>query len=383
MWGNGSTFYTGGYYYQSALLIQWDSAGTALWNRTWGSYEYVADLWGDESNIFTVTRDSYGYGYNNLIKWDGAGNMVWNHSVSGYSGTTAYAIWGNHSDLYTSGRNSSNSCALVKWTATGAVVWIRNASAYASSCLWGNDQCIYVAAPGMNDRNITLLKWDGDGNLLWSRSYDLGISVSGGWSPKYLWGSANFLYITVGNSAYFTSGQVGDFFVKVDINGNLSWKKQLAANDWVTLDYVWGNENETYTCGAHTFSIIIAKWDAEGTVLWNQQVTRGELGSAWGNSTAVFISGQNDYSHNLIIVKISLQPFEWHRVIVPIACAGGITSIVGYIIWKDRKMKKVQVAISSRKREYFDEISITCPNCGKLIAKRWEHCPYCGNRPIS
>ena len=135
VWGDtAGNIYTCGYtglqypvygVYDDMMLIKWSSAGTQLWNRTWGSVfdDSGYSVWGDSAGYvytcgYTCRSGSYDYDLV-LVKWSSAGSEVWNCTWGGSSRDSGKSVWGDTAGyIYTCGYTSSfgaSGLLLVKW----------------------------------------------------------------------------------------------------------------------------------------------------------------------------------------------------------------------------------------------------------------------------
>ncbi len=376
MWGNGSTFYTGGHDGYKALLVKWDPAGNILWERTWASFYGIQCLWAYGSYVVTVDGEM---NYQYLVKWDSEGNVLWNRSLSVVASFVAYAMWGNGTDLYTCGRDLFSDFKLIKWNSTGGIEWQRtNTSFSTGSSICGNGQTFYVAARS-GATNFTLLKWDGEGNCIWNYTYNLDVSNAWGWSPNCVWVAGDSVYITL--TPYMGYSYLNDLLVKVDSTGQLIWIRQVEGRSLIPLDLVWGTETEIFTCGYYSRNMLLIKWDADGNIVWTHRLSSGHPTGVWANSSTIFLSGTNDVSNHVLFMRITLEPLQLHRILVPIVCGAGIFVVFGYMIKKDREMKNLKKDMLSRRSEAPVGGGLRCINCGSTFLEKYEYCPYCG-KPI-
>jgi hypothetical protein len=147
--------------------------------------------------------------------------------------------------------------------------------------------------------DIFIAKYDGQGNLLWSRSaggsgtdYALGIAVD---SIGNVYATGSFQYVAdFGNVSITNRGGGGGLFLaKYDSQGNLVWVKkatgesvrgQSAAVDAQGNVFVTGTFAQTAYFDSLSIStrpavnIFVAKYDRNGIPLWVRQATTNSLG---------------------------------------------------------------------------------------------------------
>jgi PKD repeat protein len=183
IWGDSNGFvytagmtnsYTGGN--MNTELIKWYANGTICSNHSFGagSGEWCMGMWSDNTNLFTigwtdrnftVMRDCL------LIKWDMAGNAIWNRTFGSTSDDFGYSVWGDGSWLYTAGITGgfgavSDDQFLVKWNVTsGDMAWYRTwgtTNGDQSFGICGDSGAVYTCGVE-NSQNVSLVKWNRQG----------------------------------------------------------------------------------------------------------------------------------------------------------------------------------------------------------------------------
>lgn len=238
---------------------------------------YVVGYFGSTTITFgTYTLTNPG-GYDNsfLVKYDSGGNLLWAKCMEGIAGSV-YAQLGNVAT-----DNSGNVLIFGSYDEPGLV--------------FGKDTLTLLNNNG--DNNIFLAKYDANGNLLWATSptvsnLNADIDVTDGWS-NLVTDSLNNIYITgdyAGNIIFGKDSLIGGnggniFYVKYDSYGNVVWAKNLngssaGAPEGIVLDrkdnvYISGTFSGLITFGPDSFkapaggqNIFLAKYDANGTLLW-------------------------------------------------------------------------------------------------------------------
>jgi hypothetical protein len=253
-----------------AFLTKYDASGNLLWSRQMGtttydrSYSVAVDASGN-AYMTGVTSGSLG-GTNAggddafLTKYDGSGNLLWSRQMG------------------TSGGDYSNSVAV---DASG--------NAYISGETGG-------AGPSAGSVDAFLIKYDGSGNLLWSRQ--IGTS-SNEWSESVAVDASGNAYIsgtTEGSLGGANAGRQDVFLVKYDGSGNLLWSRQMGTTteqySWsVTVDalcnaYISGWTQDSFVGpSAGVSDAFLIKYDGSGNLLWSQQI--GTSSDDWSFSVAV------------------------------------------------------------------------------------------------
>lgn len=316
---------SGGY---DAFLTKYNSAGSLLWSRqigtTTGDYAYGAAV-DAVGNAYITGRThgslggpSAGGGDAFLTKYDGAGNLVWSRQIGtaafDYSYDVAVDATGN---AYISGVTEGSlggpnigtwDAFLTKYDGTGNVVWTRQigtedydyslgitvdpfGNAYVSGWTFGSLGGPNVGDPDAPTSDAFLTKYDGAGNLLWSRQIGAaGDDASFGVAVD----AAGNAYITgLVNGIGGPGGGSGDaFLTKYDGAGNLVWSRQIGTPSRdlglaVSVDasgnaYISG-ETQGSLAGpnAGNTDTFLTKYDAAGNLLWSRQIgtTNDDTGS--------------------------------------------------------------------------------------------------------
>ncbi len=304
VWGDGNNIYTCGYTTKysvgatDATLIKWDRLGNELWLRIWGGSgdDHANDIWGDNlGNIYTCGFSSYGVFVN---KWDANGNLLWNRTLNG-SGSNAYSLWGDGEYIYVSCVNISRP-VLTKLDTSGNQIWTHLwdiATIGIKNTLWGDGAgniytCGDTASLDVGNKDILLLKWDTDGNVLWYRTWGGSEQEDG----KNIWGSGNAIY-TCGYTRSFGPGSGNLVLVKWDGEGNQIWNRTLNYGESSVGDGIWGTGTTIYTCGRQYIDsenlsdMMVVKWDSNG----NQLRTYSWGGSKWDSAESIWGDGINLY----------------------------------------------------------------------------------------
>lgn len=142
--------------------------------------------------------------------------------------------------------------------------------------------------------NILVLKTDAFGNEIWRKPFG---GIKHDFAKKIISDGANNFYI-IGSSIEHTNGSFDAIVHKIDLNGNLIWRKKFGGTG-----YEYGNDidiNEDHelliTGTSSSFSIdekpdiFVLKLDEDGTEIWSK--TLGESESAYGNAGA-FLADQS------------------------------------------------------------------------------------------
>jgi hypothetical protein len=163
--------------------------------------------------------------------------------------------------------------SLIKTDSNGDTTWTRHFGGT------GNEAGFYVEQTndggyivvgstnsfGAGDYDVYLIKSDGSGNLLWSRTFgsvdrEEGFSVEQTNDGGYIIGGYKYLPV---------AGNYEPYLVKTDYSGNLEW-----AITYSDIPFSWGNSAHQTTDGGYIFSAVrapgasIIKTDSIGNILW-------------------------------------------------------------------------------------------------------------------
>ncbi|MFX1398746.1 MAG: PKD domain-containing protein, partial [Promethearchaeota archaeon] len=159
------------------LLVQWDSAGNKVWNRTWSetNNDQGRSVWSDGIHIYTAgITDNPSTSSDDLllIQWDTAGNLIWNRTWGTTSEEQGHSVWGDGTYIYTTGDaerpgTSDYDLLLVQWDSTGSIIrnWTLGGQKddYSRS-IWGDGIYIYTAGFTYSFKalgiDLLLVQWD-------------------------------------------------------------------------------------------------------------------------------------------------------------------------------------------------------------------------------
>lgn len=288
-----------------------------------------------------------------LAKYDNDGNVLWAKSEGGLLHDVAnYVVTDASGNVYVVGHYESQSITfdstlisnngysdifLTKYDTNGNVLWAKGAGSYyfdnATSVTLDTLCNIYITgsyySPISFDSitltnttvgaDIFLTKYDTNGNVLWAKSaggyfediassiktdYSGNIFISGYYrSPNIIFGLNNLA--NAGN----TNSTNDIFLAKYDFNGNVLWAKRFGGSiddmaNCITIDslgnaYLAGNFKsyniifDTTTLinydSTSSSDIFIAKFDANGNVIWAKNI--GSSSNDFASSIAVDVSG--------------------------------------------------------------------------------------------
>ena len=252
--------------FSDGFLLKYDPAGSLLWSRQigtgspdWGQSVAIDSL--GNAYLTGTTRGDLGGinagGPNDvfLSKYDGDGNHVWSRQLGTIADDYGYSVAADAlGNVFISGHTfgdlaSANAggrdAFLAKYTADGIQLWTRQLASdnddFGNSVAVDGTGNAYVggttnsnlAGPFLGGSDVFVIKYDADGNELWSQQ--VGTTAVD---------HAESLAVDSGGNTYisgWTRGSLGGtnagaddaFLTKLDANGNPLWSQQfgLAGND--------------------------------------------------------------------------------------------------------------------------------------------------------
>jgi hypothetical protein len=288
--GSASSFGAGGYDF---WLVKTDSAGSALWNRTYGGtnneYAQCVVQTSDGGYALAGYTRSYGAGIDDfwLVKTDSVGIMQWSQTYGGtgydraYSlvqtGDGGYALAGS-TDSFGAGdhdfwfvKTDSDGNHLWNQTYGGTGVDIANSMVELGDGGYALAGYTYSYGAGYSD--FWLVKTDSSGDHLWNQTY-------GGTSDE-----CAYSLVQTSDGGYVLAGFLpssgadwADFWlVKTDSDGNHLWNQTYGgtgvdiANSMVELgDGGYALAGYTTSFGAGGSDFWLVKTDVAGNHLWNK-----------------------------------------------------------------------------------------------------------------
>jgi hypothetical protein len=258
----GTNSFTAGWY--DAFVLKFDSSGNLIWNRTWGgsSYDVGYDISIDSNGNIYVAAETYSYGYAAaFLKFNSNGDFLWCRTWEGPANyDAAYSIeLDNDGNVYLAGTSwyygpEVHKILLLKFDSSGYLLWSRN---------WGGS--------GRDDGSSKSLKADSDGNI-------------------YL-----------GGGTLFGAGDCDALVLKFDTNGNLIWSRTWGGSgfEW-TYGLSLGCDGSIYAVGeTRSFGagrdVLLLKYDSSGSLLsqktWGDSRDQGASTIVIDGMDNIFLAG--------------------------------------------------------------------------------------------
>ncbi len=299
---------------QDVFLTKFDSSGTKIWTRQWGT----ADC---EEGLGVAT--------------DGSGNIY-------VTGKTRDELDGNthagHYDIFLTKYDSSG---IKQWTKQ----WGTEGHDYGESVAIDSSGNIYVTGDtgGGLDGNtnagsvdIFLTKCDPSGNKLWTKQWG---TAKGDYGEDVATDSSGYIYVTgdTGDSldGNMYAGIVDIFLTKYDSSGVKQWTKQ-----WGTADYDYGygvvtDSSEYIYVTGHTFGeldgntnagaldIFLTKYNSSGVKQWTRQWGTTDYDYAYGGITEssenIYVTGHTcgGFDGNINAGGLDIFLTKWNKTNIP------------------------------------------------------------------
>ena len=292
----------------NARLVRTNASGEIIWQKDYGgevdalfnsviqagedAYVAVGAIAGsyqlDESDIY-------------LVKIDGNGSELWVHTFGGLGmdhgkrvvQTTdgGFILTGATADSYVTGNLYEGNLILIKTDTEGNEIWTHTYGEEILYLAWAVAQAPdggYVVtgweAKTIADRDVIVIKTDSEGNLEWSRSWDLDPGDRDGGFDSIITSDG---YIVVACIQSMDSGTIGATLIKLDLQGNEIWKQSYGNGEvgnefWDIMEDADGGyvlsgvviHSINPTTGRFVDDGWIVKTDADGEVLWEYVFAR-------------------------------------------------------------------------------------------------------------
>ncbi|PKP31497.1 MAG: hypothetical protein CVT99_09145 [Bacteroidetes bacterium HGW-Bacteroidetes-16] len=236
--GYTKSFGNGG---SDVYLIKTDNNGDTIWTKTYGSLgdDYGHSVKQTTDNGYIITGNTWSTSNSSndvfLIKTDSNGDTLWTRTIDvedydkGYSVQQAtdggYIITG----FTKSFGNSTDKIFLIKTEGNGNTMWTKTFNFHDSDIGHSVQQTTdggYIITGGTYsiDSDLTLIfliKTDSNGDTLWTKTYG-GDNNDYGYSVQQTMDGG---YIITGCTASFGNGMEDVYLIKTDVNGDTLWTK--------------------------------------------------------------------------------------------------------------------------------------------------------------
>jgi hypothetical protein len=154
------------------IVLSYDSSGNLLWNRTWGGVrsDYGNDVAASNFGDIFVTGQTYSYGAGDfdifLLDYNSSGNLVWNKTWGGASRDAGRKVAvSDLGDIYIAG-DYGDQAVLLKYDPSGNLTWYKYVRTSGSGGIALSNtgdiyvsSDIYVAGDTSSDQGSTFPTW--------------------------------------------------------------------------------------------------------------------------------------------------------------------------------------------------------------------------------
>jgi|GEM_PF-3906669 len=268
----------------SSCVLSFDDAVLVEWTQTYGGEAddslYAVKQTSDGGFLLAGTTESFGAENSDVlvIKTDEFGVTEWTEIVGGQGIDRVWSALENSQGNFIVGGGLGrpgtydDKMALWCFDPQGNIVWNRTYQDYQQ---WGRPCMLeveeeHIMVSGWSEQGFLLFKMDFDGELVWSKTYDIG--GAGGANDICRSDDDGFvLYGEGGNDEY----ELWDgIFVKTDSQGNLEWLSRVggdAAEEGYSLckdsdgSFISIGHSRSFGLG---LQIYVAKVDSDGEERW-------------------------------------------------------------------------------------------------------------------
>jgi hypothetical protein len=234
----------------------------------------------DGGYIITGETYSFGAGFSDvyLIKTDANGDTIWTKTFGGSNYDKGYSVKETTDGGYIvtgTTNNFGGGVYLIKTDVNGDTLWTKVFGVASQAGGYSVQQTAdggYVIT-GVRGDDIYLIKTDDDGNLLWSKTYG-GTDIDFGNSVQQ---TIDGGYIIAGYTRSFGAGNADIYLIKTDGNGDTLWSKTYGGTEYDIGNFVQQTTDGGYIITGETWSftvspndIYLIKTDANGDTLWTK-----------------------------------------------------------------------------------------------------------------
>ena len=265
-------------------LIKTDMNGDTLWTKNIGGTEaeraQAVRQTEDGGYIITGQTQSFGVAYNDvfLIKADSTGNIIWSKTYGGADNDYAHDVQQTLDGGYIitgytwSFSSGSGDIYVIKTDNNGDLLW---ANAYGGTGYdlgytviqtsdGGYTVAGYTDSFGAGNEDVYLIRIDGSGSLLWSKTYG-GSNYEEGYS---VYQTSDSGFVISGEISSAGTGGVDVYLIKTDKNGNSGCNESNPSTiTTTTVTQVTTANFGSFSGGVVTTAITIVRSGGELTTL--------------------------------------------------------------------------------------------------------------------
>ena len=267
-----------------------------------------------------------------LIKTDSQGNEEWNQTFGGSDGDIGYSVKQTTDGGYVvtgntdSFGNGERDIWLIKTDGQGNEEWNQtfggsedDGGLYVEQTMDGGYIITGYLSNDENNYDVRLIKTDGQGNEEWNRTFGGGI----GYSVKQT--TDGGYVITGGTQSFVSGGSDSDvWLIKTDSQGNEEWNQTFGGSEddrgrsvEETTDggYIITGRTKSFGSGDGDSDVWLIKTDSQGNEEWNQTFGGGGGRSVkQTNDGGYVVIGGTDSEENVWLIKTDSQGNEeWNQ----------------------------------------------------------------------
>jgi hypothetical protein len=272
--------------YPEVYIIRTNTVGDTIWTKIYTGPPNICttkDLQKTSDGGYIITAM-----FNNdvlLLKIDSSGNEIWRKTFIGETSDIPFSVQETFDGGYVIGglRNVGTGIAdifMIRTDENGNQLWKKTfgnsgADIFCSS-LQANDSGFIIVTTTREGQNLAYLdiyiaKTDKNGNLEWIKTFGNEMTDELPGSIRKTKDGGYILSYTTWNNAFS--------LLKIDVNGNKSWQKNLAYNYALNLSTVIQTSDGGYIA-LRGSNADIFKTDPNGNTIWNKSYSVETLGYA-------------------------------------------------------------------------------------------------------
>ena len=262
-----------------------------IWTRTYGGdgddEAYSVQQTPDGGYIVAGKTESYGAGGRDfyLVKINSEGDTLWTRTYGGGSYDEAWSVQRTADEGYivagvtTSFGAGNEDCYLVKTDGEGNALWTRTYGGIGDDEAWSVQQTIdggyilagFTASFGAGSFDFYLVKTDSLGSVVWAHTY-------GGSNGEYAFSVQQTIdggYIVAGVTGSFCTGYDDFYLVKTDNRGDTLWTQTYGGSDQsraysvqLTMDGGYIIAGFTTPMFLQDSDFCLVKTDSQGVAIW-------------------------------------------------------------------------------------------------------------------
>ena len=297
------------------LIAKFESNGTLVWAQTLGGpsedYGFSLVIAPDASLILVGETYSFGAGGHDVLlaKFQANGSLAWAQTLGGTNNDYGHAlamapdgslVLSGFTDFYTAGRYD---VILAKFEQNGSLIWAETIGGDTGGFDVG--ESVVVAPDGSlvltgetttysaGNYDVLIAKFQANGSLVWAQTLGGGAPYDYGYSLVI---APDDSILLTGFTQSFGAGFDDLLLAKFQANGSFSWAQTFGgpSNDRgnslvITPDGSLILTGFTYSFGAGSGDVLIAKFQANGSLAWAQTI--GGPGDDQGESLVIAPNG--------------------------------------------------------------------------------------------